>query len=609
MGRGFGPGAALVAVLMLMGAAPAGATTAAATSPGAGRPAAAMPGSEVRPEADLRARGGDATVAADSANRTFRAVAPFRDEPPLTATPAATCDSASRPSPYMQGRVPADADPKGYQCNVTQLGHEGTAGGFKVERYTDAAGHDCAYYDTTLLFPTNAVSALLDTKATGTAVLDMSDPANPKRTATLVTLAMQSPHESLVVNAKRGLLAAVFGNPAFGPGIVDIYDVSKDCRFPELQSSSPVGIFGHESGFALDGRTFYATSPGTNTLVAIDVTNPKVPAQLWTGAYDAHGVSLSADGNRMYVAGTGDGLVVLDTSEIQARKPNPQVPVVSRLQWKSMTIPQNAMPVTIGGKKMLLEIDEYSKDANNNIASNGVNVGAGRIIDISDDTRPKVISNLRLAVNQPENRAAIAQDPGAPLPVQGYAGHYCGVPREVDPGIVACSFIASGLRVFDIRDPYNPKEIAYFVAPISNLGGTPLPLFRSNFAMSRPSFVPSRNEIWYSDGNSGFYSLRLSKAAQVFDSKGSTLGLPSQGSCVSRRSFTIRLRQPKGQRLKSAKVFVNGRQVKTVRGARTTARIDLRGLKKGTVTVRVEARTRSGKTIRETRRYLTCAPR
>jgi hypothetical protein len=267
------------------------------------------------------------------------------------------------------------------------------------------------------------------------------------------------------------------------------------------------------------------------------------------------------------------------------------------------------MPVTIGGKPYLVEIDEYSKDADGNIASNGVRVGAGRLIDISDERAPKVISNLRLAVNQPENRAAVAKDPGAPLPIQGYAGHYCGVPKAVDPGIVACSFIASGLHVFDIRDPYHPKEIAYFVAPLANLGGTPIPAFRSNFAMSRPSFVPSRNEIWYSDGNSGFYSLRLSKSAQVFDAAGSTLGLPSVGACVSRRAFTIHLRQPKGQRLRSAKVYLNGKRVKTVSGTKTTAKIDLRGLPKGTVTVRVVATTRSGRTIRETRRYLTCRGR
>jgi hypothetical protein len=79
----------------------------------------------------------------------------------------------------------------------------------------------------------------------------------------------------------------------------------------------------------------------------------------------------------------------------------------------------------------------------------------------------------------------------------------------VNPTIVACSFILSGLRVFDIRDPQKPREIAYFnqPAPITT------PLKSGAYAMSAPAFAPERNEIWYSDGNSGFYNVRLTNGA------------------------------------------------------------------------------------------------
>ena len=79
--------------------------------------------------------------------------------------------------------------------------------------------------------------------------------------------------------------------------------------------------------------------------------------------------------------------------------------------------------------------------------------------------------------------------------------------RRVDPEIVACSFIASGLRVFDISDPTHPKEIAYFVAPTK--GNTETGYTASDYAMSKPAFAPERREIWYTDGGSGFYVLRL----------------------------------------------------------------------------------------------------
>ena len=51
--------------------------------------------------------------------------------------------------------------------------------------------------------------------------------------------------------------------------------------------------------------------------------------------------------------------------------------------------------------------------------------------------------------------------------------------------------------------------------------------------MASPSFVPERDEIWYSDGLSGFYAVRLTNAAgQVAGSGGDS---QSRG-CLARRS-------------------------------------------------------------------------
>lgn len=110
-------------------------------------------------------------------------------------------------------------------------------------------------------------------------------------------------------------------------------------------------------------------------------------------------------------------------------------------------------------------------------------------------------------MHNPEHRAEIANDPGAQLPIQGYAGHYCNLPTRVDPDVVACSMIMSGLRVFDIRDVHHPREIAYFNAPVQP---RITPVFEaSDWAMSSPAFVPERKEIWYTDGYSGFYVVRV----------------------------------------------------------------------------------------------------
>jgi hypothetical protein len=464
-----------------------GATTLLAAAAAAAAPAGAHPGSRA----------------------AAAAAAPTASEPPLTPTPRAICGPASRPETGIQGRVSAEDHQsgraaEGYTCNTELVGSyahptaQGTVGGLKVERYVDRAGRECAYYDTTLLFPSNVIDG-----DAGVNVLDMSDPAQPKLTARLVTPAMLSPHESLVLNQRRGLLVAVLGNPQFHPGFVDVYDLTEDCRHPVLRASAPVGVFGHESGMAPDGRTFYSASPFTGTLAAIDLEDPSRPRPLWVGNYDSHGLSISDDGDRAYVAGLGTGLIILDTSEIQARTPNPTVQEVARLRWGSMSTPQNAIPVTIKGRPYLVEVDEYG---------GGSAVGAARIIDIGDERAPRVVSNLRLEVHQPEHFAAQAADPGADNPFQGYAAHYCNVPRRTDPGIVACSMILSGLRVFDIRDPHRPREIAYYNAPLTRR----TIMKPSAWALSSPSFAPERGQIWYSDGFSGFHAVRLTNGVWPF---------------------------------------------------------------------------------------------
>jgi len=415
------------------------------------------------------------------------------------------------PETSSQGRVPkADFDSgraeKGYTCNTSQFAHYGASGGFRVHRYIDTAGHECLFYDTAIIFPLNILAS--QGKSPGVFVLDMTDPAHPKQTATLTTPAMLSPHESLSLNAKRGLLIADMGTALTYPGFVDIYDVSKDCRHPELKSSSPLGIFGHEGTFSPDGNTFWVSSTGGLTITALDITNPSVPVILWLGlGYVAHGMNVSDDGNRLYIAdiadfGSNAGLTILDVSAIQQRKPLPQPTRVSHISWPEVSIPQTAIPVSIGGHPYLVEVDEFSRQIS---SAPDAKIGAARMIDIADDTHPKVVSNMRLEVDMPANRAGDQKnDPGGNNGALGYAAHYCAVPSRVDPGVVACSFMASGMRLFDIRDPVHPKEIAYANFPKVHNNGFP-----ASYAMSAPAFVPERSEIWYSDGFSGLYGVKV----------------------------------------------------------------------------------------------------
>jgi predicted acyl esterase len=89
-------------------------------------------------------------------------------------------------------------------------------------------------------------------------------------------------------------------------------------------------------------------------------------------------------------------------------------------------------------------------------------------------------------------------------------------------------------------------------------------------------------------------------------SKSARLGLPSR-RCVSRRRFRVHLHAPRGTKLAGVTVYVNGRRAAVVSPRRL--RVDLRGLPKGRVRVRLSAVTTSGKHLRQTRVYRTCAAR
>jgi hypothetical protein len=421
-------------------------------------------------------------------------------QPSLAAVPRAHCGPGSHPETDLQGRVPpadyaSGRAEKGYSCNARLAGHFGKTAGLKVFRYADHAGHVCAYYDTTQMFPTD-VQTNLGKDGLGVIVLDMSNPAHPRKTTNLTTPAMLTPHESLQLNQDRGLLVAVAGNAVTYPGVVDIYDVSHDCRYPEWQSSTPMGVLGHESAMAPDGRTFYASSTYGGMVDAVDITNPKLPVLLWTkpGAI-YHGMGVSDDGNTLYAANDDVrnlSLDILDVSQIQARVIAPQATLLSNFTYPSVSIPQVPLPFTRNGHRYLLEVDEFN-------STNDV-VGAARIIDVQDPAHPQLTSNIRLQVHEAINRAKVAKDPGAgSAPFGGVAAHYCSLPRRDNPSLVACSFITSGLRIFDIRDVKHPREVGYFNMPTS----------AGSHAMSAPAWDVAREQVWYSDSNSGFYAVQL----------------------------------------------------------------------------------------------------
>ena len=80
--------------------------------------------------------------------------------------------------------------------------------------------------------------------------------------------------------------------------------------------------------------------------------------------------------------------------------------------------------------------------------------------------------------------------------------------------------------------------------------------------------------------------------------------------CSGARLFDIHVQGVQRRGIVSAKITVNGKAVRVRRSGRGfVATIDLRKLGKSTITVRITAKTRRGRTIRGTRVYHPCTPK
>jgi hypothetical protein len=114
---------------------------------------------------------------------------------------------------------------------------------------------------------------------------------------------------------------------------------------------------------------------------------------------------------------------------------------------------------------------------------------------------------------------------------------------------------------------------------------------------------------WY-----GLDAQTLSHAAQTMLLRALTWRAPGIAAasggkaCHSRRHVTIRLRVGRADRLRSARVLVNGRRARAAHGRRSVL-LDLSGRLAGRYTIRIYARTARGRALQTIRRYRTCVQR
>jgi hypothetical protein len=395
---------------------------------------------------------------------------PFEGEgdPWIEPAPRATCRTGDKAESGLQG-LGTDV-----RCNLDVKGQ------VDVEHFLSFAWYgDCAYVNS----------------QTATSVIDASDTTKPKLVTKLTTPGMQNSWESMKVHQQRGLLVG-YQNEA---PIFEVYDVQNDCKSPVLLSSYNLGGRGHAGNFSPDGTIYYAASINTSQVFAVDIADPAMPRVI-SNAFDreAHDLFIGKNGARGYFAFSGKishfgmgSLSIMDLSSIEARAPNPRGAVINEIVWPDGWATQYAIPVTYRGRDYLVITDEFGSGAHC-MAPEKPPFGYARILDIHDEKRPTLVSKIKTEAQDPANCQTATAQAGTAF---GVGTHYCNVDREDEPRLLSCALWAGGLRLFDIRNPWRPKELAYFNVPGSEVPG----LTRIR--------IPER-ELWLST-NKTFYVLTL----------------------------------------------------------------------------------------------------
>ncbi len=492
-----------------------------------------------------------------------RAQTPF-----LGPVAAPVCQPGDRTESGVDGQLTATerssgASTRPYNCNLAIVGHYAGQG----------AGHQLMWYGHCAYVTTEGYEAgqkgVPPLRHPGIQVLNVSDPHAPKYVTHLDNPAALYDWEDGSVNPRRALLGTAESWRGAGPQpAVAFYNLS-NCAHPQLLSSVQLpdpNLQAHAGNFAPDGKTYWLTSFNKRRVYAIGVTNPKDPKEIldWdfpngqaggAGASQiCHRISLNqftVDGHppgtllfcgvvgKMVHPGdfkSGNGLVIYDVSQVQNRRPHPVIKVISSLYWVNGDIGIEPDLAFINGKPYLGVGDEcgsggcnYPKGAINACQAGLPPYGFERLIDISNLKKPKLVAQLMLGADAPKNCKRTEHDITATMGGYGYSVHDCTFDNPRDATLLACSSHQAGIRVFDIRNPHKPREIAYFVGPAPPVPteidpGSLLNRFQHvtppiNFAWSKAHsrFVWRHGQLylWVTSSHGGFYVLKFENQAAI----------------------------------------------------------------------------------------------
>ena len=477
---------------------------------------------------------------------------------PAPAQGTAFCGPDDMPETGLQGQTPLADMASGrsqepYFCGLRIVGYSDILN--RGANWQLARVDHCAYVATlknVFLAPNDPVTTR---DPAGVAVIDVSDPTDPQVTEILREPGSIDSVETMTAidTGQRQVLAA--GSYSGGGGVVgldavpphtglpsddyvtpalDIYDVSGDCARPRHMATALWPRNAHDITLSPDGMRVYGTyldedAPRIMVMDISDLAAPRLVADVALTYPDGtstncHTVHFDADETRLYCAsGTLSsaaenaavgGPSIWDVSEISAGVEDPEVRFVGEAAEGGQGW-HHAVPAMIGGRPHLVAANELS--------IGGCADARPWIWDISDEAAPRRVGEFALEVQTNcDDPSVQAEDR-----LGNYASHYNSVDDPFgDTKLGLFGMTGAGLRVVDLRDPANPREVAYYkpgANPVTTL--QPAGAHVSNFYYnpdvtdacgSRNWYVPETGQIWFTCQSNGFFIAELSPEVREY---------------------------------------------------------------------------------------------
>ncbi len=354
----------------------------------------------------------------------------------------------------------------------------------------------------------------------GWTILDVTDPAKPELVrflegpANTWTLQVQVAEGKMITSLEK-IPSEEWGldpGKPYSEGIY-VWDVA-DPRNPVRLSHFPTGHLGTHRNHYDGGRYVHlaASTKGFdgNIYRIVDITDPRRPVEAgrwWLPEqWAAGGAKLPrprvflhgppyVEGNRAYLSYGAGGMVVLDISDIAVPR------LVSRLDFGPALGSSLGCHTVVPLPRRKLAV--VNGEAINEGCAEPLNYAA--VVDIADETNPRVLSLFPVPTRPSGSPYRNFCEKGGRFGPhnQHHWQHHPDLEARDDR--VYLTYFNAGLRVYDIADPYAPREIAYYIPPdpTERLGLLPKKLV----TQTEDVLVDRRGTIYITDKNWGLHIL------------------------------------------------------------------------------------------------------